>query len=239
MSQVGDFAARWGNETFAPPRDRVSAVIAARNHDEGWRTWEMQPELDRKTGAPMNFLDVPRAEHIKFYGIGVRFLESTYPRSALLVSRHATGLYLGRYGVDGERVPERHELSPTIRDFVDTQEKVQRKLSAVTLVNEAELLHDYRLLQAWDRLSICFCLGRDESRLGPVPTNDGGGVPISARRIDELTVSLSPFPFPDLEQSFPVRIFELPGRRFGSSDELNEVLASTSATVANFHAVAE
>ena len=43
---VGAVAAAWGGGRVLPPLVRRSAVLAARTHDEGWREWELCPEID-------------------------------------------------------------------------------------------------------------------------------------------------------------------------------------------------
>lgn len=240
MAQVGDFAARWGEGELLPARDPAVAVVAARNHDEGWRSWEMDPDMDPETGLPFDFFNVPREKHTVFYGTGVEFLDNAgVGRAALLVSFHATGLYLGRYGVDGERVPAPEELEPFKREFVQRQEAFQRATMERLGIARDEVWHDYRLLQAWDRLGICFCHGRDETTLGPAPTKDSKeGVRIRARRLDALTVGMTPFPFAGDEQTFPVRSFKIPNKRFESQEAWRESISATPASIVDFRAVA-
>ena len=240
MAQVGDFAARWGGKGFSPVGDPASAVVAARNHDEGWRSWEMDPDMDPSTGLPFDFFKVPREKHTVFYGTGVEFLnKAATMRAALLVSLHATGLYLGRYGVDGERIPALDELEPYKREFVERQEDFQGSTMERLGIVKDDLWHDYKLLQAWDRLGICFCHGRDEAVLGPVPLgNSEEGVRIQVRRLDPLTVEMDPFPFVGDEQEFPVRSFKIAKKQFDSPEEWRREISITPASIIGFRAVA-
>ncbi|MGH2753852.1 MAG: DUF3891 family protein, partial [Actinomycetota bacterium] len=175
-----------------------------------------------------------------FYGNGVEFLNNAATmRAALLVSLHATGLYLGRYGVDGERIPELDELEPYKREFVERQEDFQRSTMERLRIVRDDMWHDYRLLQAWDRLGICFCHGRSETVLGPVPLESSEeGVRIQVRRLDPLTVEMDPFPFTGDEQAFPVRTFKIPDRRFESQEAWREEISITPASIIGFRAVA-
>jgi hypothetical protein len=239
MAQAGDFAALWGaGKSFVPPRNRIGAVLAARNHDEGWRKYELAPGMDVERALPLDFLDVPREQHVEFYGRGVEFIEDVNPRAAVLVSRHATGLYLGRYGVDGMQIPDRATLAEFAASFVQRQERFQATMIASQKLDEEDVWFDYRLLQVWDRLSIFFCHGRKDGILGPAPTEGNDeGLPIEVRRLDPLTLRLSPYPFEGDEQAFPVRTFVVPRRRYRSWSELEGVIVSTPGTPTSFRAV--
>lgn len=239
MAQAGDMGAAWGNHSLPGPMNQIAAVTAARNHDEGWRGWELAPEMDSGSGLPFDFRDVDRRTHSGFYYKGVEFVEGTDSRAAFLISMHATGLYLGRYGVDGLPVPAHDELPPHSRAFVEHEEARQKRLAEELNLSEEEIWHDYRLLQLWDRLSIVLCHGMAEATLGPIPMNAGTlGPVLVANRIEPYTVNLEPFPFAGDEQAFPVRTFVIPKRRYEAWDDLNLVMCSQPATYTNFRFIA-
>ena len=72
--------------------------LAARLHDVGWRSWEAAPELNPSTGRPENFLDVDVARHLVFYQAAVDEVAARDRYAGMLVSKHAAGIYTGRYG---------------------------------------------------------------------------------------------------------------------------------------------
>lgn len=239
MSQSGDAGTRWGANGFAPPVDRVSAVLAARYHDEGWRGYELTPDLDHERGLPVDFKDVDREKHAVFYGRGVDFLEPTHPGAALLISMHATGLYQGRYGVD-DSIPRRDlaSMSPRVREFITREEARQRRLAEELELSEADRWHDYRLVQIWDRLSIFAVWGQHREEFARMPLEDGTlGPALTATRLDRLTVRLDPFPYDGDEFHLPVRTFVVPRRRYASQREWDEVLAQTPASHLDFRLV--
>ncbi|WP_370326548.1 DUF3891 family protein [Euzebya sp.] len=230
MNQAGDVGAGWGGHGFAPPVSRVAAVMAARYHDEGWRRYEVAPDFTAD-GRPADFLTVDRRTHARFYGYGVDFLEPTHPHATLLISMHASGLYRGRYGVDGARVTPVEELADHSQAFVTAEEARQQRLREELGLTEAEVWHDYRLLQLWDRISIVAVWGQDHAQLGPAPMEDGRlGDPITAMRVDPVTIRLDPYPFGEEEVHIPVRMFELPDRAYAGQDDWDAELAATRAT---------
>ena len=243
MTQAGDMGAAWGNEEVPGPKYRTAVVTAARNHDEGWRQWELAPEMDTATGLPVDFREVDRRQHTQFYAKGVDFIEPTDPHAAFFISMHATGLYLGRYGVDGLPAPERGDLPPHSRAFVDAEEKRQERLAGSLQLMDDDIWYDYRLLQLWDRLSIVLCHGWANARLGPLPLDVGKGTgnePIlSATRVDPFTVILDPFPFVGDEQLFPARTLVVPYERYSSWDGLNHIICSTASSFAEFRFVSK
>ena len=42
----GFFAREWGNDLFKRPEPLESMRLAATEHDNGWREWELQPKRD-------------------------------------------------------------------------------------------------------------------------------------------------------------------------------------------------
>ena len=243
MAQAGDMGAAWGNDAMPGARHQVAAVTAARNHDEGWRAWELAPDMDPDTGLPFDFRDVDRRQHSKFYRTGIDFIEGTDPHAAFLISMHATGLYLGRYGVDGLKVPRHDELPDHSRAFVESEEKRQERLASELGLVEPDIWFDYRLLQLWDRLSIVLCHGMAEATLGAIPTEVGSrvgnGPKLKASRLDPHTVELDPFPFVGDEQLFPVRTFVVSKERYSSWNDLNRAICMTPAVHAPFRFVSK
>src|SRR5580704_17032747 len=66
----GFFAREWGNELFRRPEPFESLLLAASEHDNGWRDWELQPKIDPKTRLPYSFMSLPTEEHMQLYQSG-------------------------------------------------------------------------------------------------------------------------------------------------------------------------
>src|SRR5258708_9962383 len=67
----GFLAREWGNELFGRPEPFESLRLAATEHDNGWREWELLPQIDPKTHLPYSFIALPTAAPIQLYQRGI------------------------------------------------------------------------------------------------------------------------------------------------------------------------
>ena len=155
----GAFARAWADRA---PRHE-SLVLAAERHDDGWAVWEQSPLVDA-AGAPVNFLDVQVPAHLAFYRAGIAAVTDEDPYAGLLVSMHGSGIYRQRYGEDpGLRLTHAAEVAALVEEFVAEQEaSVPARMEAAGVDDDFRWA-DYRRLQAYDRLSLLFCM-RDLER---------------------------------------------------------------------------
>lgn len=223
-------AMAWGNDTFARLDPWEPVVRAAALHDEGWRAWEAAPQVDA-AGRPIDFPDLDRDVHAALYRQGIDLAAAEEPLVGLLVSMHGEGLYASRPGLAG---PGRDEadLSASGRAFV-VEQRARQQQTLGTLGDEwASWAADaYRLLQAWDALSLSLtwrglAAGR-EGRLRAVPAGPGGPrIDIALHPLDERTARCAPWPFRDDEIVLPVRRRLIADRRYRDHGDLQQALAS-------------
>src|SRR6202047_4720593 len=89
----GYFARELGNEIFARPEPLESFQLAAAEHDNGWKEWELQPRIDPVSFLPYSFMSLPTREHIDLYQRGIERVVKVDRYAGLLVSMHCAGLY--------------------------------------------------------------------------------------------------------------------------------------------------
>ncbi|MGN6872581.1 MAG: DUF3891 family protein [Solirubrobacteraceae bacterium] len=189
----GDFARRWTERT---PRSE-SLEVAAERHDDGWAVWEQSPMCDVGSGKPLNFLDVGVPAHLAFYRAGIAAIGEQDPYAGLLVSMHGAGIYRGRYGLQPElKLTFAGDVREQVDAFVAEQESTFEARESELGVTESERIHDYGLLQMFDRLSLLFCMN---DTLSP-PSTDLMGYRVQAD--GDGAVRMSPFPFDGAEQQF-------------------------------------
>jgi hypothetical protein len=162
----GAIAEQWADRG---PR-HASVALAARRHDDGWAVWERSPLVD-ESGRPVNFLDVNVPAHLAFYRAGIAAIGDEDPYAGLLVSMHGAGIYRQRYGEDpGLRLSHADEVAELVDAFVAEQEA--RHAEQAVEVDDELRWADYRRLQAYDRLSLAFCMRDLETsepfELGPL-----------------------------------------------------------------------
>jgi len=254
---AGQFADRWGGDAVEPPDPAVALAIAAYAHDTGWRAYDRHPRLG-DDGTPIDFREMPAEPWIDLYKEGIDAVVEMDRYAGLLVSMHGAGLRRKRYGLS----PSWPETPPAFEGFVDREEERQARLAEALReagrlrgadVDLLATLHDsgapsagvesrlwdgYTLLQAWDTLSLSFCVTPSPpgyGEVGPVPAGDAGAAPTGdaggVTDGDAGTVSLSvepvdgefrvdPYPFDTspLVVSVPVR--PVPTKAFDAEADL-------------------
>jgi len=227
----GEFAAALDGHLWQL-RARSSVVRACAEHDEGWRIWERDPDLDPATGGACDFLDVDVRRHLEFYRAGIQEAVDNDPYAGLLVSLHGTGIYRGRHGLDpglGFRRLDGGDAAP-IGSFIAEQEALQSRLAAELAVDPLEVWGAYRLLEVADRFSLYFCRPRSGGAvaLGPLAGRAGEDVAIRLEPRGDWTVTLRPNPF-GREVALNLRRRLLPDRRWSSPAEFQRALRATPA----------
>ncbi len=188
----GEIAARWGASGCWAPEPRAAVLRACAEHDDGWWDAERAPALDPQTGRPQQFTAIDTADHVALYRAGIRRVTERDPYAGLLVSMHGAGLYTGRYGaqpalierLDGDR-------ARIAREFLDEQEALQDRLRGDLDASEEQLWPAYRLLQATDLLSLCFCMEPRPLDVHPVAPGEAG---LHVEPAGEGRASVAPFP---------------------------------------------
>src|SRR5260370_28216641 len=89
----GFLAREWGNELFKRSEPFESVRLAAPEHDNGWREWELQPQIDPKTRLPYSFMSLPTAAHIALYQRGLERVVKSHRYAGVLVSLHVSQVY--------------------------------------------------------------------------------------------------------------------------------------------------
>lgn len=235
QAQCALMAEAWGNGAFARPEPYGPLLEAATWHDEGWRAWEEAPEVDA-TGAPVDFPDLDRARHTALYRDSIRVALARGPRTGLLVSMHGEGLYERRLGLDGPP-PPREGRRPEVLAFLDDQAALQadlrRRIGGGPEL-DAWAWDGYRLLQAWDTLSLYLLwralpAGRGGT-LVRVPRGPGdAGADLILTPDGPEACLCEPFPFAGDEVTLPVAARVIADRPYAGDDDLRAALAAAPA----------
>ena len=95
--------------------------------------------------------------------------------AGLMIAKHRTGLWQGRYGVIKHPAAiQRGKLPPEIEAFIARSEAKQK--SAAEKLDPSELAINYNLLQVWDMMSLYICSTETlkPDRIEPVPVSYSG-----------------------------------------------------------------
>lgn len=233
----GALARRLGNARFAPPAPFEETVEGIAHHDCGWPLHDDAPTLN-KAGLPLHVFEAPVGLATQVWAASVARAMNLGDRQGLLVSLHTFNLSANNMMSHASR-PSRTDLFD-MNKFQHRQIEVQEMLrTRLGLGNEAprqlglaklgtspaedQLLFNFRLLTAMDRISLALCCGKHlfptmddvHARPGEQPTLIRVAMP------DASAMVLDPWPFDQ-----PMMTFEVPARRvrkqpFGSLEEFH------------------
>lgn len=242
---AGRFADRWGSDRFDGPTLEAATLVAAYEHDVGWWTYDRSPHLDGN-GRPVDFREIDAGTWTDLYDEGIDLVAEMDRYAGLLVSMHGSGLRRRRYGLS----PSWPATPDSFRPFVEREERRQarlldelreaddervdgadeRLLSALHESGsapdgtESRLWRNYRLLQAWDELSLSFCVTDSPPgypRIDGVPTGAGGSdVQLSIEALGESEYRVDPYPFDESPLAVSVPTITVEGQRFEDEEAL-------------------
>jgi Protein of unknown function (DUF3891) len=233
----GYFARELGNENFARLEPLESFQLAAAEHDNGWKEWELQPRIDPVSFLPYSFMSLPTREHIDLYQRGIERVVKVDRYAGLLVSMHCAGLYdKTRATIPGysAKYVKSHE-APVVADFLQTLRLQQLRLkvdlrgdsATKNFADEKWLQINAQRLEALDRLSLYFCLGPLEGA-----TIDAVPADYQSKEVDwdlqpegNNGATLEPYPFRRDPLEISILARRIPKRRYADDLDLQKMLA--------------
>jgi len=189
------FAAHWGNGTFARPEPYQSVVFGTVYHDSGHREVEAAVPVDVELGRLYGMRDMPAAAKREDANqANVSWIAGRDPYAGLLTAMHRTGLRKKRYGTvsTSERdyaASEGDQLGMEAA-FADLDESLREHLGSLNAQELNDLWFNYQLLQVYDLLSLYVCC--DGYANGSLRDSTLTGVPVAYGRSDETDMSITP-----------------------------------------------
>ena len=243
----GFFAREWGNELFQRPEPFESLQLAAREHDNGWREWELQPQVDPKTRLPFSFMSIPTDTHMELYQRGIERVVKSDRYAGLLVSMHAAGLYdraratMPGYSAKYVKSTEAELVSSFLQGLKLQQLRLKVDLRAdpatKEFVDEKLLERNAQRLEALDRLSLYFCMSCTprEATIESVPVDNAGSqIDWELRAVGPNAISLGPYPFRREPLQVSILARRVPKRLYTDSLEFQKTLAHAPYTAITY-----
>jgi hypothetical protein len=195
----GQLARNWGNPRFGAVGPREEVCLAAEQHDIGMAGWDLEPTLNRDTGLPHSFIEMPIETHLKLWSAGPRRLLRQSRYAALLTSMHGVRLYELR---DLSTLPPAQAAA--VREFMHQQRVFQQDLvrtlerdprTAAQATSEV-IARNSQLVWTWDYLSLALCLEWAPCTVEDVPTTTAQPVDIHLTpAVPPGHVTVDPWPF--------------------------------------------
>jgi hypothetical protein len=181
----GQLARAW--EPRPEPFEEI--CLAAEQHDVGMAEWDLAPTLNRDTGLPHSFMEMPLDVHLELWSAAASKLVPQSAHAALLVSMHGTALY---------RMRDLDRMSPAdadkVRRFFGEREAEQDGLLAALGLTRDEVRAGQRLVWTLDYLSLALCLDWAPTVARGAPLASGEG-DLRIEPAGEDRVTLDPWPF--------------------------------------------
>ena len=243
---AGFFAREWGNELFRRPEPFESVRLAAAEHDNGWREWELEPQIDPRTRLPYSFMSLPTEEHIALYQRGIERLVRIDRYAGMLVSLHASQLYdraratIPGYSAKYVKASETEMVNGFLQGLKLQQLRLKVDLrgepSTRDFAQEKLLETNSRRLETLDRLSLYFSLNTpQEATMEAIPVDDQGSeVDLELRPRAGNAVSLAPYPFRKAPLAISILARRVPKRVYTGSLDFQKTLARAPYTAINF-----
>jgi hypothetical protein len=238
---AGQLARYWGNETFGSYKPEADVYIAAALHDVGYLNWEQRSTLNRETGLPHSFLELPTEDRLALWRRSINKMMGYGRYPALMVSLHFTHLCENHRKFDS---PKQFELE---KKFLHDQEELQTTL-LTSLKNDfyyepwssdENIQRNARLVSVWDWLSLSLCMGFDDERVVANVPAATGPVQLKMTIKDDHIVRFDPWPFRSEE---PLQIV-CEGRHllttFSDEEKMREALRAASPVTLKFDLVPE
>ena len=211
-----ELAQQWGEPPFSSPRPQDVLLPTILRHDDGWRPWEMQPDVDEQTGRPLAFTEMATEVSHDIWKRSIDACEDLGPLSQYLISAHF--LHLRSQGDSAETEAGRGFLQ-------EYQKRSARWLSEwiglnATSHTEALAREALQYLQLFDAISLWLCCDRvtaSRSFLDPEQRT----VTMSAD--DSTCIVVSPWPFTNSRLPIEITGRVVPVRAYQDAADLAEV----------------
>lgn len=243
---AGFFAREWGNSFFPRPEPFDSFCQAASEHDNGWREWELLPQVDPKTRLPYSFMSVPTEAHMALYQRGIERMVKTDTYAGLLMAMHCQGLYdrtratIPGYSAKYVKATESEQVTNFVNNLKMQQLRLKVELRAGPakrdFAEDKVLEANARRLEALDRLSLYFCMGTPhDATIDAVPIDDHGSeVDWELRAHGHNVVSLGPYPFRREPLEISVLTRSVPKRLYVDNLDFQKTLGRASYVALKF-----
>ena len=153
-----ELADQWGAVPFTRPRPAKILLPTIQRHDDGWRAWEVRPEVDPKTGWPYAFTEMSPDISFRIWEASILACSDLGPLSQFLTAAHFV-----RLSQRGDAT----KITQFYRDFekqADQWLKAWQQASPAT--NTTDMAHSaLEYLQMFDALSLWICCNEKKRTL--------------------------------------------------------------------------
>lgn len=221
---AGEIADVWGSEAASPLTRPEVLAKSVRHHDDGWKEWEAEPQLDPESGGPRNFTEMPMPEVIPLWNRSIEQAAKRNPLDGLWVSKHFT--YLAEQARPARRSDKSEKAA--IDAFLVGQKPLRSVWRGKALKQfadipalEAAVETGLKWLQFFDALSLWLCCApRTEPQSFQLPD----GTTLTARPQSPEAIVLEPWPLKPKLLTISLLARRIVARKYADTTELGQAL---------------
>jgi hypothetical protein len=251
---AGELAQRFGNARFARPEPREATVRGIALHDCGWPLHDDAPTLNQQH-LPLDVFETPRHIGLEVWSASAQRAAAADPYAGLLVSLHSLALSVfattqtpfTHEKFDAVDPRARFDINKFQHAQIELQETLRRRIGLSVDqpltqglaedsrdAREQQLVMNFRLLQAMDKLSLNICCTQPLfPKIEPLIAQPGARpmkLHVTRPSAHELRIRPWPFDRDELPVEIPYRI--LAHRAYTDETELRAVYdAAPTATL--------
>lgn len=186
---AGFLMQHWSDHNFAHDLERKEILLATREHDNGWKEFDEQPELDERTGLPVEFTAIGTDRAFDIWRRGSRKYIDDDPFVALLITHHAYSIH-----------EQSHKRNPEWKAFFTEFAQQRAELRIRLDLGQPEVERAYSYLRMMDWFALAYCMHYD---LGAEKPEQYAGYHFK-RDGNEFLIRPYPFDAKDLRFELPV-----------------------------------
>ena len=246
----GQLAQQIGNPDFDKPQPYDAVIDGISLHDAGWPLHDDQPTINRNH-LPLDVFETTREIGLTVWSESVKRASDAGDYQGLLVSLHVLALSVyattrtsfSHEKFEQKSLQDRFEINKFQHAQIEIQETLRARLGLRTDLplkyglgesgvdaNEDQLIFNFRLLQAMDKISLALCCTEPPNKdIEPVHfhVNDKAKTIKVKREGDHLRVH--PWPFASVGLKFQIPFRSVPNRAYADDAELRQAYEQTSA----------
>ena len=221
-----------------PLAARAELLPAIYHHDDGWAQWEQTPQVDRRTGRPLAFTEMPISTALAIWRGSIARAEQIGPLAAWVVAGHFTALLSRSH--DANQPP----ATVWLREFATQRQQWLANWQTLEPTGHSLAESETALaqLQLFDLLSLWLCMeertathefttpGGRTLTCSPEPKTEG----TDSTPIHRQTIRLAPWPLEVEQFALSVSGRVVPARAYRDEADLAQVPRVTGELSWNF-----
>lgn len=227
----------WGNSDFNPPFPKEEVLFAIREHDNGWKEWEMHPKINSTDKYPINFIEMDYKDKAQIWRRSFLRYSKEHPYASSLIALHFDKFNTNVYKKNNYAA---RILKYEIREFVI---KNLNLTDTDTPNLNNQIINNLRFVQVGDLISLAICHGWKSIQIDEIPFGKNGTkISLKLESEDSYNYAVKPYPFSKHPLKVSTKAKEISKKTFKNNSEFQQTLKqcvnkNIEFTITNINAI--